>query len=790
MRATDTLYSTTAQFSILRAPTTSDGTSFGPGTENNLLKSNGTNIYWTTLAASDIPTISITDKTSGTLTVERGGTGQTSIANIQAGKDGDGNTISSTYLKLEGGDLTGDLGIIFGDTDKFLNFWYNTNKTAGASWRLGVLGSGSSDTNYFVIQSGTSTTSSTTWNNAIRIGQNTYDITVGGNLYPLNDNKTLGTSSHKWSNVYATTFTGNLTGNVTGNVSGTSANVTGTIAVGHGGTGFTEYIKGDLLYASNTNTLSKLSIGTKGYYLNSTADGPVWRRPQLYFGTCDSAAADTTKEVTCDEYDTLTIGDLIVVKFSITNTGAVDSLKLKVNETDAIAIKKQYHSNSTAQNLSHASELNNSTIALFCYNGTYWIYLNGDYNTTYTIDNSLVSGGSGANITAETSANGGVGLRRYSLMMMTTNQTWSAISHVSGSTAANQGADSAKVAATANFLLNSPILYTSTNAYVAPGNGANLSSYTASALNLRYSIGIAGNTAPTLTIQKPVYLVGIVNSDNSTFKLDSTQWWTQTLPTSNDGKIYILLGLAYSASNIYLNTFHPIFYHNGTCIMPYTPGTIPVEQGGTNATTATGARTNLGLGEVATYNLFSNSSPWWATSGRVVPTVGTDGAIELGKYIDFHSTREGTTDYDVRITASTTGLSITGTTSGTFSGSLNGINFITNTGSLASNGWEILGGQDTGLSLAVSYNTSPAAWNSGTYSSTIVFGGNNTKGYIDCAYNTPVVTIGGSSINDSTNDAPTWYFKLSGTSAQTYDLNNLSYIQYDSTLHAIKFIVP
>ncbi len=46
---------------------------------------------------------------SGTLPVARGGTGQTSIANIQAGKDGDGNTISSTYLKLSGGTMTGNI---------------------------------------------------------------------------------------------------------------------------------------------------------------------------------------------------------------------------------------------------------------------------------------------------------------------------------------------------------------------------------------------------------------------------------------------------------------------------------------------------------------------------------------------------------------------------------------------------------------------------------------------------------------------------------------------------------
>ena len=40
----------------------------------------------------------------------------------------------------------------------------------------------------------------------------------------------LGSSSLKWSNVYATTFTGNLTGNVTGNVSGSSGSCTGNAA--------------------------------------------------------------------------------------------------------------------------------------------------------------------------------------------------------------------------------------------------------------------------------------------------------------------------------------------------------------------------------------------------------------------------------------------------------------------------------------------------------------------------------------------------------------------------------
>lgn len=43
---TDTLYSTTAQFQILRVPTSSNGTTYGPGTNKQVLKTNGTSTYW------------------------------------------------------------------------------------------------------------------------------------------------------------------------------------------------------------------------------------------------------------------------------------------------------------------------------------------------------------------------------------------------------------------------------------------------------------------------------------------------------------------------------------------------------------------------------------------------------------------------------------------------------------------------------------------------------------------------------------------------------------------------
>ena len=105
--------------------------------------------------------------------------------------------------------VTGDITLHAANEDRFINFRYTDGS---ASWRLGYLGSGSGEANYFVIQSGDF--SSGNWSNALRFGLNTLDAQFGGNAYPATNNtKTLGTSSLKWANVYATTFTGNLSGN-------------------------------------------------------------------------------------------------------------------------------------------------------------------------------------------------------------------------------------------------------------------------------------------------------------------------------------------------------------------------------------------------------------------------------------------------------------------------------------------------------------------------------------------------------------------------------------------------
>ena len=49
-----------------------------------------------------------------------------------------------------------------------------------------------------------------------------------------------------------------------------------TIASGYGGTGFSTYAAGDLIYASATNTLSKLSAASNGQILQLVSGVPTW----------------------------------------------------------------------------------------------------------------------------------------------------------------------------------------------------------------------------------------------------------------------------------------------------------------------------------------------------------------------------------------------------------------------------------------------------------------------------------------------------------------------------------
>lgn len=87
-------------------------------------------------------------------------------------------------------------------------------------------------------------------------------------------------------------------------------------------------------------------------------------------------------------------------------------------------------------------------------------------------------------------------------------------------------------------------------------------------LNLGYSFNRTG-AALTLTSWAPVYAKCAPQADGSAI-IDADAPYVQALPTTDDGKIYIFLGVAYSATNIELSITHPVYWHDGTGIRLWT----------------------------------------------------------------------------------------------------------------------------------------------------------------------------------------------------------------------------
>lgn len=81
-------------------------------------------------------------------------------------------------------------------------------------------------------------------------------------------------------------------------------------------------------------------------------------------------------------------------------------------------------------------------------------------------------------------------------------------------------------------------------------------------LTLGYSFNRT-NAALTLTYPSPIYIKCTPQSDGSAI-IDADTPYVQSLPTTEDGKIYIYLGRAYSATAVELVTNHPVYeYKNG-----------------------------------------------------------------------------------------------------------------------------------------------------------------------------------------------------------------------------------
>lgn len=151
------------------------------------------------------------------------------------------------------------------------------------------------------------------------------------------------------------------------------------------------------------------------------------------------------------------------------------------------------------------------------------------------------------------------------------------------------------------------IIYYSTNG--TTNAGAKLSATTQWE---QYTLTIGYTYVITLADNKPVYVQCTPQSDGSAVM----NTITQTLPSTEDGKIYIFLGFAYTTTSIELRPNHPIYYYKDGAIRLWTNTAVP-EVVDTYSSTGTDAISGKGVSAA----LGTLDSSIAATTGQAISAI-------------------------------------------------------------------------------------------------------------------------------------------------------------------------
>ena len=328
-----------------------------------------------------------------------------------------------------------------------------------------------------------------------------------------------------------------------------------------------------------------------------------------FYGVSESLAEDTLKEVEISTITELEVGQVIIVQPTATSSAINSTLQLN-NFADYPMVYNDAAINATTAGIVWAANVP----AWWLFNGTSWVFLGHglDKDTTYT---ALSQTYSNAKVKA---GNGSYSISRYSLIAEKPDGTWEKITNTSN----DYSTATTKTVNTSGFVLGQ-IKYYGSTANVASGVNTALNTVyeKVNEVDMRYSTN-CGNT-PGWTDGKYVYLVGTIGVDGF-FHLDTTTWWTQVLPSTDDGKVYVQLGRANINAAAYkcgLDEDHPVFYHDGTSVKEYKVADNKQDKliSGTNLKTIN-STTLLGSGDISITGLPSQSGQ----SGKFLITDGSN----------------------------------------------------------------------------------------------------------------------------------------------------------------------
>lgn len=295
--------------------------------------------------------------------------------------------------------------------------------------------------------------------------------------------------------------------------------------------------------------------GGGGLYAGSpTNGGPANVANAIQYGAVDNTSTSTAFTATIpgitSYYDGLTI---------MLRNGVVTSASGFTIDINGLGAKPSYNNMATGNPVTPTAPTRDTTIfninytMMFVYSTTLvengaWICYRGYDANTNTIGYQLRTN----SYTLPASDN----FVRYRLLFTSADNTH----FVPANTSTSTNATASRTTNTTPINPFGPIVYygstTAVNANAKPGATVLWQQYT---LTLGYSFNNTG-AALVLTTSAPVYLRCTPQADGSAVM----DYFTQTLPSTADGKIYILLGYAYSATAIELIMNHPVYhYTNG-----------------------------------------------------------------------------------------------------------------------------------------------------------------------------------------------------------------------------------
>ena len=281
------------------------------------------------------------------------------------------------------------------------------------------------------------------------------------------------------------------------------------------------------------------------------ANGAAKMTAAIPFGACDATSTSTAFTVTVPGITELKNGVSCMVKNGVITSAA--GCTLNVN---GLGAKPIYSSLAAATAVTTLFNINYTM--LFIYDedrvaGGCWVVYYGYDSNTNTIGYQLRTNSQRLKMTDK--------MYRYRLMF--TGMAEDTLVPANSSTSTN--ATAARTPITTPINPHGPIYYYGYTTAIDAGSRPSATYYWQQyVVTLGYSF-----TASTLTAFKSLYLKCTPQADGSAV-IDPTTPYTQALPTTNDGYIYIFLGVATTETAFELNLEHPVYYHDGTALRIWT----------------------------------------------------------------------------------------------------------------------------------------------------------------------------------------------------------------------------